>query len=283
MKRTANDTIILMLRKMNEGNIDIAYKIAENYANSLSENGEIHKAIKRLSMKPITTISDLKGLVSNIENHNENVFFDSDFFLELIKEWKNKELFESHNLPIRNKILLHGPTGNGKTTIARHIAKLAKLPFLEVNSEMVICSQVGTSSKNISEIFNKIKSPCVLFWDEIDSIGRKRGMADSAAGQENERMVNTVLTHIERLSNEVIFIGATNLIEVLDPAFLRRFDECFEIPNPTLEQKELFLKQMESYYKIRTSIDVLGFQNYAEIKKEVLKITREKILCKIPN
>jgi len=281
MRETANNTIISMLRKMNDGNIELAYKIAENYANSLLETGEIYKTIKKLSMKPITTISDLKGLVSRFENHNENVFFDSEFFLELIKEWKNKELFENHNLPIRNKILLHGPTGNGKTTIARHIAKLANLPFLEVNSEMVICSQVGTSSKNISEIFNKIKSPCVLFWDEIDGIGRKRGFADGAAGQENERMVNTILTHVERLSNDVIFIGATNLIEVLDPAFLRRFDECLEIPNPTLEQKELFLKQMESYYKIRTSIDVLGFQNYAEIKKEVLKITREKILWKI--
>lgn len=64
-----------------------------------------------------------------------------------------------------------------------------------------------------------------MFWDEVDTIGRKRGKGnDSAAGMENERMVNSILVNIEKLSNDVIFIGATNRREVLDSAFLRRFD-----------------------------------------------------------
>jgi SpoVK/Ycf46/Vps4 family AAA+-type ATPase len=204
---------------------------------------------------------------------------------DLLLEWKNTDVYKYHNLPIRNKILFHGTTGNGKTTIARHVAKLSNLPFVEVNADVIIDSRIGNSGQNISQIFNEIKEPCVLFWDEVDTIGRKRGMAnDSAAGMENERMVNSILVNIEKLSNDVIFIGATNRREVLDTAFLRRFDVQFELTAPDELQKDIFLKQLVEYYKLPESyleIDLTKLNSYSEIKLMLMDLARKYILSNL--
>lgn len=296
-KITANDTIISMLANMNADKRDLFYQSAENYANTLSKSGAFYHRIKRLiSEKPMKFIqldnlpNDLKKLIQQSQITDDNVFLNEQtksLLDELLLEWENIEVYKFHNLPVRNKILFHGTTGNGKTTIARHIAKLSNLPFVEVNADIIIDSHVGSSGQNIFKIFNQIKEPCVLFWDEVDTIGRKRGKGnDSAAGMENERMVNSILVNIEKLSNDVIFIGATNRREVLDSAFLRRFDVQFELTAPTEIQKQIFSKQMVEYYKLPESYlrnDLSNLNSYSEIKMMLMDLARKYVLSNLKN
>lgn len=293
-KITANDTIVAMLHNINSDKKELFYKAAEDYLWTLARNGSFHHRIKRLiEEKPQRFVqlenlsNDIKKLITpSIVTDNENVFLnDSTKTLldELILEWKNADVYKYHNLGIRNKLLLHGTTGNGKTTIAKYIAQLAKLPFVEINSDTIVDSHIGNSGNNIWKIFNQINQPCVLFWDEVDTIGRKRGSSDSAAGMENERMVNSILVNIEKMKNEVIFIGATNRREILDSAFLRRFDVQFELTAPDSSEKVRFAKQMIEYYKLPEHFlgNLDQYNSYSEIKMMFMDLARKFVLSEI--
>jgi SpoVK/Ycf46/Vps4 family AAA+-type ATPase len=181
--------------------------------------------------------------------------------------------------------LLYGATGNGKTTIARHIAKLYNIPFIEIKSEEVIDSHLGTTSGNIYKIFDGIKEPCVLFWDEVDSVGGKRGgTAKNSAEHENDRMTNSILVNLDRLSPDVMFIAATNRVDVLDSAFIRRFDVKFEIPPPSNEEKEMFFNSIIEHHRIPVSMpDLSKVNSMAEIKDLVMQLARTYISNNISN
>lgn len=293
-KVSANDTIISMLANINADKKDLFYKNVESYISTLAlSNDSRYRIVSLLKQKPMkfNQLADLpreiKNLIQLSEVTEENVFLNQDvktLIDELLIEWENKETFKYHNLPVRNKILLHGTTGNGKTTIARHIAKVSNLPFVEINSGNVIEKTVGSSQGNIFKIFNEIHEPCVLFWDEVDSIGKLRGNDASSAGTENERMVNAILVNLEKLNNDVIFIGATNRKEVLDTAFLRRFDVQFELTAPDQNQKKVFLKQMVDYYKFPEHYldeDLSNLSSYSEIKMMLLDLARKYVLSNL--
>lgn len=290
-----NDAISIMLSSINNDNLNHFYKTVENYTESLSKSGSAYGKIKRLLNQKPKKLSllkeiprELKTLIKLEDVKEDNVYLNNEIkslIDELLIEWDNFKVYKYHNLPIRNKILLHGPTGNGKTTIAKHIAKLSKLPFIEINSDMVIDSHIGSSGRSIFKIFDQINEPCILFWDEVDTIGRMRGVGnDSAAGLENERMVNSMLINIEKLGEDVIFIGATNRYKVLDPAFLRRFDVKFELIAPNINQKKVFVKQMQDFYKIPESFinsDIMKMESYSEIKMNLVDSARKYVLLNL--
>ena len=294
-KVTAKDTIVSMLDHVNRDKKDLFYKAAETYIATLPHNGSFRYRMTRLiNEKPLRLIqldelsSEVKKLITPSIITDDNVFLnDSTKSLldELLLEWSHAEVYKFHNLGVRNKILFHGTTGNGKTTVARHIAKLANLPFVEVNADSVIDSHLGNTGFNIHKIFNQIKQPCVLFWDEVDTIGRKRGIADgSAAAHENERMVNAILVNIEKLSNDVIFIGATNRREVLDSAFVRRFDVQFELLAPSELEKERFAKTMIEYYKLPETFlpkTLANYSSYSDIKMMLMDLARKFVLSSL--
>lgn len=292
-KLSPNETIALLLHAINTDSKADFYKTAENYQKTLSPTGEFSWRLKRLlDEKPVQFIelsklsTDVRRLITQNGLPEENVYLNQStksFIDELLIEWQNAETFRYHNLGVRNKIIFHGPTGNGKTTIARHIARLTKLPFVEVNADNMIDSRLGNSGYNIHSVFNQIKQPCVLFWDEIDTIGRARGKGnDSAAGMENERMVNSILVNIEKLSSDVIFIGATNRFDVLDSAFVRRFDCRFEIGDPSESEKITFVKQLAEYYKLPSIPNELTeLKNFSEIKLQLIEIARKYVYSEI--
>lgn len=292
-KLSPNETIALMVNAVNSDSKENFYKTVEQYQKSLSPNGEMSWRIKRLlneKPKQFTQLSelssDIKKLIVQKDVGEECVYLNDkahSFINELLIEWRNADLFKFHNLGVRNKILLYGPTGNGKTTIARHIARLTELPFIEVNADLIIDSHIGSSGANIHKIFNQIKMPCVLFWDEVDIIGRARGKGnDTAAGMENERMVNSILVNIEKLSSDVIFIGATNRRDVLDVAFLRRFDCQFELAEPSTIEKDFFAKQLIEYFKLPfETYNSNDFKNFSEIKLNLIYLARKYVLSEI--
>lgn len=294
-KLTANEVIVQMVSCANAGKLDILYDYATKYRDTLAKTGDWHYRLNRL-IKERPKIAELKSLPSSVnklliqKDIEECVVYlpenISEFVSEFMLEWQNKDVYNNHNLPLQNKVLFHGSTGNGKTTIARHIAKLMGLPFVEINSDMIIDSHIGSTSSNIHNIFKEIKEPCILFWDEVDSIGRKRGGDSStAAGNENDRMVNSMLVNIEKLGQDVIFFGATNRMDILDSAFLRRFDTIVEIEAPTIEQKVVFFDTLKAYYNIVPSINnIENIASYSDIKrhfiKEARKMVRDKVLAK---
>lgn len=298
-KINPNETIIQIVDSINKDDKESVYTYTKKYVDSLPQSNQyVGRMIRVLKERPMKMISlndlsnDLKSLLIQKNNDVENVYLKPSLerlIDELLIEWNNKEIYEHHKIGVRRKILLYGDTGNGKTTIAKYIAKLSNLPFVEINSDMMIDSKLGNTSYNIHKILNGISESCVLFWDEVDTIGRARGKGgDSAASLENERMINSILINLEKLNKDIIFIGATNRYDVLDTAFLRRFDIKYEISNPNEIEKQNFAKQMNDYYNLPFDfyndyfrLNTNLYKNFSEIKNAYLDYARKYIAEKI--
>lgn len=290
-KMTPSNLIEMMVNSINKNDTGAFYTWAERYKEGLAFGGDTHQRIARLlhnKPKFMSLLDNLqskvKGLVEQRELADENIYISAateSFLKPLLVEWANRDLYNYHGLGVRTKLLLHGPTGNGKSTLCRHIARAADLPFVEVKSDSIISSGLGNTGQNIGRIFENIKQPCVLFWDEIDSIGQRRGgSSDSSASVENERMVNSMLLNIDRLDSSVIFVGATNRREVLDSAFLRRFDTQFELPNPTTAEKVAFAHQLLAFHRLPNDFLPGGYEdliNLSDVRLYVVAAARKYI------
>lgn len=159
---------------------------------------------------------------------------------ELIEaiEWplKHKEAFEHVGISSPKGILLYGPPGTGKTLIAKAVAKMTESNFIAVKGPELLSKWVGESEKGVREIFRKARqaAPCIIFFDEIDALVPRRSGADSSHVSEN--VVSQILTEIDGLEelHDVLIIGATNRLDIVDEALLRpgRFDRIIEVPKP---------------------------------------------------
>lgn len=303
-KLTANETIRLLIQSISQNNTEGFYKVAERYRDQFESSGQTYHSLNTyLRNRPkglltLETNSKLKGLVERQEIDIDVVFLHEStesFLNELFIEWKNCDLLKYHNFNIRSKILLHGSTGNGKTTLAKYVAQQTGLPLFQVNSSMIVQSQLGASCANIFNILNEIKEPCILFWDEFDSIATQRGkdQSQSSGSTENERMVNTLLIQLEKMNDQVIFIGATNRYESIDPAILRRFDAELLIPDPTQQQKIEYGEKLCRHHGLPDDILALNDssgqywsvagesssqKNLAEVKKRIQQLGKLVLL-----
>jgi transitional endoplasmic reticulum ATPase len=175
---------------------------------------------------PNVTWDDVGGLESLKEELREAV------------EWplKHKEAFQYVNVSPPKGILLHGPPGTGKTLIAKALAKMTESNFISVKGPELLSKWVGESEKGVREIFRKARqaSPCIIFFDEIDALVPTRSGADSSHVTEN--VVSQILTEIDGLEelHNVLVVGATNRLDIVDSALLRpgRFDRIIEVPRP---------------------------------------------------
>jgi len=159
---------------------------------------------------------------------------------------KNPELFERTGIRPIKGILLVGPTGTGKTMLARAVATEREANFISIKGPEVLSKFVGESEKTVRELFRKARmaSPCIIFFDEIDSIAKARGNGTMDSGV-SERVVDTLLTEMDGLQDmkNVIVLAATNRPEDIDPALLRpgRFDKIIDIPMPNVTTRlEIF-------------------------------------------
>ena len=295
-KITPNEAIVLMVDAINRSRPDQFYKAAEDYRKGMAMSSDMGHRIGRLLKQRPLQMTNINNLYSDMKKLiNQEVLGDAHVFMnaavlqvisDLKKEWNHRDGLRYHNINPRNKVLLHGLTGNGKTTIAKHISKEMNLPFIEVNSDTLIDSHLGSTGGNIYKVFDSIKEPCVLFWDEIDVIGRKRGKGTNSAEIENDRMVNSMLVNFEKMGSDVVFVAATNRFDILDSAFLRRFDIIHEIPAPTIEEKEAFVAGLVSFYKMEELIGDIAFDwadyhSLSDIKRKFMEIARSFIISKI--
>lgn len=142
-----------------------------------------------------------------------------------IKEREKLEELRIAGLPMRNRILLAGPPGNGKTSVAGAISKELNLPFYTVKISEVIDSSLGQTIKNIASVLEyAAMDNCLVFLDELDSMGSSRVGGADGCDREYNNALNTILTNLDRLPDTSIIIGATNLPDVIDSALLRRFN-----------------------------------------------------------
>ena len=149
-----------------------------------------------------------------------------------------------HKMP--RGILLHGPSGTGKTLLAKAVATQSEANFVSVRGPELLSKWVGESERGIREIFKRARqsAPCVIFFDEIDSIAPIRGAGGETAV--TERVVSQLLTELDGMENMhgVIVLAATNRADMIDPALLRpgRFDKIIQIPLPDKESRKSILK-----------------------------------------
>ena len=149
-----------------------------------------------------------------------------------------------HSMP--RGILLHGPSGTGKTLLAKAVATQSEANFISVRGPELLSKWVGESERGIREIFKRARqsAPCVIFFDEIDSIAPIRGAGGETAV--TERVVSQLLTELDGMENMhgVIVLAATNRADMIDPALLRpgRFDKIIQIPLPDKESRKSILK-----------------------------------------
>ncbi len=163
-------------------------------------------------------------------------------------EWpmKHPESFERLGIRPSRGILLYGPPGTGKTLLAKAVAKESEANFIQVKGPELLSMWVGKSEEGMRKIFQRARqvSPCIIFFDEIDSLAGKRGQEQGA--KVTERVLNQMLSEMDGLDeiNDILVIGATNRPDLLDDALLRpgRFDKILLVNAPTEKGREKILK-----------------------------------------
>ena len=203
---------------------------------------------------------------------------------------KQPEAFEKIGIRSIKGILLVGPTGTGKTMLAKAVATEREANFISIKGPEVLSKFVGESEKTVRELFRKARmaSPCIIFIDEIDSIARSRGHNSMDSGV-SERVVDTLLTEMDGLSDmkNVVVLAATNRPEDIDPAMLRpgRFDKIIEIPMPNAEARLAIFKVHMKRMPLDKDVDMLELANSTEnyTGAEIENIVREAGMNAIRN
>ncbi len=201
--------------------------------------------------RPTTTFADVAGYDGVKEEISEVVSF-----------LKNPEKYTAIGATIPKGMLLVGPPGTGKTLIARAVAGEAKVPFFSVSGSDFMEMFVGVGASRVRDLFASARkeSPAIIFIDEIDSIGRKRGAGLGGGHDEREQTLNQMLSEMDGFDTTtgIVMIAATNRPDVLDPALLRpgRFDRQVVVPLPDLDERLPILTVHTQNKKLAPDVDL---------------------------
>jgi SpoVK/Ycf46/Vps4 family AAA+-type ATPase len=180
------------------------------------------------------------------------------------KEFAAKERLAKHGLKPRQKVLLYGSSGCGKSMTAERIAWNLGLPFYRVRFDVIMSSYLGESAANLKSLFDSLQDyPCVLLLDEFDIVAKKRDSHVNDVG-EIHRIVNILLGLLEEYDAPGILIATTNIEESIDSALFRRFDDIIQIPKPTNEEIVRLLKMTLSAMSITKNLQFEQFANTLE-------------------
>ena len=206
---------------------------------------------------------------------------------QYIQEQYRVDILRSYGLEPRNRILLIGAPGNGKTSLAEAIAESLMVPLFAVKYDSIIGAYLGETALRLRKLIDFASTrKCVLFFDEFETLGKERG--DTHETGEIKRVVSSLLLQIDDLPSHVTIIGATNHPELLDRAAWRRFQIRLNLPMPTRANISFWLEKFQQQHNIKFGLanetiakKMLG-ANYSEIEEFGLSVLRRHILS-IPN
>merc|ERR1711966_356039 len=171
---------------------------------------------------------DIGGLEETKRNLQEMILYPID----------HPEKFEKFGMQPSRGVLFYGPPGCGKTLLAKAVASECSANFMGIKGPELLTMWFGESESNVREVFDKARqsAPCVLFFDELDSIANQRGSSAGDAGGAADRVLNQLLTEMDGMNSKktVFIIGATNRPDIIDTALMRpgRLDQLIYIPLP---------------------------------------------------
>ena len=232
----------LIYRKMMGGGAGGMFSFGKSRARLMDEN----KGAGKVTFKDVAGVDEAKEDVA-----------------EVVEFLKDPKKFTKLGARIPRGILLVGPPGTGKTLLAKAIAGEAKVPFYSISGSDFEEMFVGVGASRVRDLFEQGKksAPCIIFIDEIDSVGQKRNAGGMPAQRSGDQTLNAMLVEMDGFgSNDgVIVIAATNRPDILDPALLRpgRFDRQVHVDLPTLKGREDILRIHAAKVKLAPDVDLL--------------------------
>lgn len=292
-----SDLVVNLVKTGISGDLPLFVKTVEAIAEDARSRHQYHLAEKLASLLTETKQRpmELKSSLADLQNAFYEIYTSKtleDLILpssivktcrELVEEHHRRDLLRSYNLEPRHKILLSGPPGNGKTTLAEALANELMIPLFIVKYEGIISRYLGETAQQLDKLFDHAKTRrCVLFFDEFDAISKDRG--DEQDNGEIKRVVNSLLKQIDQLPSNVIVIGATNHENMIDKAMWRRFQIQIHLPKPT---KDMAIKWFDAFsarighslgYASSTLAERLKGLSYSELEEFALDVQRRYIL-----
>ena len=187
---------------------------------------------------------------------------------EVIDFLHNPQKYREIGAKMPKEILLVGPPGTGKTLLAKAVAGEAKVPFFSISGSEFMEMFVGVGAARVRDLFNQAqaKAPCIVFIDEIDTIGKSRNLSGITGNDERDQTLNQLLNEMDGFSSEkgVVILAATNKPEVLDKALLRpgRFDRRIPLELPDIAGREAILRVHAKTVKMTEDVDLKGIAKY---------------------
>ena len=219
--------------------------------------GSSNRQAMDFSKSSATAQRDLKVRFTDVAGADE----EKEELQEIVEFLKNPQKFSAVGARIPRGVLLVGPPGTGKTLLAKAVSGEASVPFFSISGSDFVEMYVGVGASRVRSLFDTAKknSPCIIFIDEIDAVGRQRGAGLGGGHDEREQTLNQLLVQMDgfQTNNDIIVMAATNRSDVLDPALLRpgRFDRQIHVNLPDVRGREAIFKVHARNKPISSEID----------------------------
>lgn len=252
----------------------------------------LHRALQSV---PVTSSSELKRTGGNgrdfvIETEPQTAIDNLILTLpaeqlsrQLVEEQRRSDLLRAQGMQPRHRVLLSGPPGNGKTSLAEAIAEAVAVPLLTVRYDALVGAYLGETNARLARLFEYARAmPCVLFFDEFDAVGKERG--DVHETGEIKRVVSFLLMQLDQLPSYVIVVAATNHAELLDRAVWRRFQLRIDMPSPSTDSVAVLIDRFFHAWPEPAGMTAkqvasqMGQTSFAEVYEFCQNIRRRHIL-----
>lgn len=199
----------------------------------------------------------------------------------IVEEWKNRAKLLEMGIRHRSRLLFHGPPGCGKSLAARALGYELSLPVYVVRFDSIIGSYLGQTAIHMRELFRfSERTPCVLLFDEVDALGKRRGSPLDVG--ELDRIVISLMQELEFCRAQGLVVATTNLATNLDDALWRRFDAAIEFPKPNRRELSEYAKNLSKKYGLsltkKARDEIAGCRSYANVDGIVENLVRQAAL-----